>query len=873
MSQFYQVDSRKVSLKDVWWGWAAKLLRIRINCSIDDPNVDSTLQFLYTGLPPDIEALFAPLMQDIGQLGFFDPVFHIFYDGGSSSTWYWATFRHASGQHCARIHHRAWPRGTGLKPVAVPMFMTRFADGTFLVSRAANADYAAPDTVQVQRKKGAKVGALWTLHEQKALEVSGQKMITPVNSRDELIYACEDLHVLFRDFYLARGVFAPRSEAENAKAQELAARVQDIRAHGFENPEVLLELDRLQTKKTSKQMMFWILAGSLVAFVVLGAAQWTWKLTLWLVPVLLFHEAGHWLMMRLFKYRNVQMFFIPLFGAAVIGRHWNVPSWKKVLVYLAGPLPGILVGLGLGIASIMLHNAWMNKAALLLLLLNGMNLLPLFPMDGGRVLQDTIFCRNRWLEAVFRFLAIGGLLLLALTSRVFLYMGIAMGAALPITFKLAKVKEDLSKLDLPQPGPNEDNIPLPTADAIVRSVKAAFGPKLRVTNKALAQHSLNVFENLNARPPGVLATLGLLAMQGTGLFIAVIMGLTLAFTGHFNFKELARAAVRQPQHSVACGSVRQWGVDPVRPGHLIVTTFKTETKAATAFRELTNQIPAGSGLTLYGQSVLLSIPAGDESLREKWFDAMQERSTNIFVQVSNAPVSVSIQCIAPTKGAASNIVEELSEYFHGAASMRLIAPWSPEARGAKYAQFRTARAAWQKIGEDARGIYTNKAYRAFSTKIRSATRRGATAEAKQLTEEQNKTLKELRAQAIEKFTANPNGVEAPLAKLYAQYEELSWTNRVERQKLLREVAAKLGEIPYTNDKPEPKANSYCASSGIAEMHDLLCELRWSTFSDPQGLVSLTEWLCNKGCLQLKYDLQGGGGWGGSDEDESDTDMP
>jgi Zn-dependent protease len=872
MSEFYDVDSRKVSLKDAWWRGFCKLLRIRIRCSIDDPNVDSTLQHLYTGLPADIESLFVPLMQEFAQLGFFDPIFHIIYDGGSSTTWYWATLRHTSGQHFARIHHRAWARATALKPVAVAVLMTRLADGSFLVSTAANADCAAPDTVQMRRKKGAKIDALWHLHEQQVSEMSGKQMISPINSRDDLIYACEDLHILLRDFYLARGVFTPRTEAENVKAQELAARVRDMRAHGYENPEVLLELDRLQNKKTSKQMMFWILVGSLAAFVFLGATQWTWKLTLWLVPVLLFHEGGHWLMMRVFKYRNVRMFFIPLFGAAVTGHHWNVPGWKKALVYLAGPLPGILVGLGLGIASIVYHNPWMNKAALLLLLLNGMNLLPILPMDGGRVLQDTIFCRNRWLEAVFRFLAIGGLLLLGVGSRVFFGLGVALLAAIPITFKLAKVKEDLSKIDLPQPGPNEDNIPLPTADAIVRSVKAALGTKMRLTNKVLAQHSLNVFENLNAKPPGVLATLGLLGMQGAGLFIAIAMGLVLAFTGAFNVKEFARAAVRQPKHAVKCGSMRQWGPESAHPGHLIVTTFKNEAKAAAVFGQLTNQIPARGALTLYGQSLLLSIPAGDESVREKWFDAMQGHSTNVFVQVSNAPVSLSLQFIAPTKAVASNIVEELGEYFHAAASMRLIAPWSPAARGAKYAQFRTARATWQKLGTDAGTIYTNKAYTAFSAKIRSATRRGATAEAKQLTAEQAKTLKELRARNMEKFTASPGTLEASLAKLYAGLEEIPYTNRVERQKMLREVAGKLGEVPYGNEKPDPKAASWCATSGIAEMHDLLCEVRWASFSDPQGLVSLTDWLCGKSCLQFKYDLNAGG-WVSSDEDEPDTDMP
>src|SRR5437016_1790498 len=218
----------------------------------------------------------------------------------------------------------------------------------------------------------------------------------------------------------------------------------------------------------------------------------------------------------------------------------------------------------------------MKKAALMLLLLNGMNLLPIFPMDGGHVLQDTIFCRNRWLEAVFRLLAIGGLLLLGLAGKAFLYLGIALAVSLPITFKLAKIKEDLNKLDLPQPAPGEDRIPMPTAQAIITAVKAAFASKMRPSNKSLAQHSLNVFESLNAKPPGVLATLGLLAMQGGGLFIAVVMGLILAFTGQGELKDFAQAATRQPQHSVACNALQQWGTAPeeAHPNHPIVTTFK-----------------------------------------------------------------------------------------------------------------------------------------------------------------------------------------------------------------------------------------------------------------------------------------------------------
>src|SRR5881409_2451211 len=100
MSQFYQVDSTKISLREYWWGsqsplviiaWILKWLRVRIPISTDDANTDSTLPFIAAALPPDIERMFEPLTQQLAQLGFHEPVFHIIYDAGSSTTLYWAT--------------------------------------------------------------------------------------------------------------------------------------------------------------------------------------------------------------------------------------------------------------------------------------------------------------------------------------------------------------------------------------------------------------------------------------------------------------------------------------------------------------------------------------------------------------------------------------------------------------------------------------------------------------------------------------------------------------------------------------------------------------------------------------------------------------
>ena len=182
--------------------------------------------------------------------------------------------------------------------------------------------------------------------------------------------------MLVRDFHLARGVFRPRTADEQAQADSFANSVAQAQASGLENAEVLAELQKLQEQKPSWSATFPILILSLILFVIIGVARWNWQFTVLIIPVLLFHECGHWAAMRMFHYRNLRMFFIPLFGAAVTGHHWNVPGWKKALVSLAGPLPGIALGIFLGVAGIAWKMLLLSKAALLLIFINGFNLLP-----------------------------------------------------------------------------------------------------------------------------------------------------------------------------------------------------------------------------------------------------------------------------------------------------------------------------------------------------------------------------------------------------------------------------------------------------------------------------------------------------------------
>jgi stage IV sporulation protein FB len=113
-----------------------------------------------------------------------------------------------------------------------------------------------------------------------------------------------------------------------------------------------------------------------------------------LVIVLLIHEMGHFLMMKLFGYKNVRMLFIPLMGAFVHGKKERYSQKESLLVVGAGPFPGLIIGFLLMLFSQQFHSTLMFQSGLLFFFLNIVNLVPLDPLDGGQLFK-LIVSRNQ----------------------------------------------------------------------------------------------------------------------------------------------------------------------------------------------------------------------------------------------------------------------------------------------------------------------------------------------------------------------------------------------------------------------------------------------------------------------------------------------
>ncbi len=278
------------------------------------------------------------------------------------------------------------------------------------------------------------------------------------------------------------------------------------------HPDIASALDNLANPKRSWTQNLVVLAISVVLFFSLGLWDEPLPSILVIMGALLVHEMGHLVMMKLLGYSDVQIFFIPFLGAAVSGRNVRAPGWKRAVVTLAGPLTGLAGAFSLFVAWMHVDSTHLAKAAIVFVFLNIFNLLPLYPLDGGRFLQETLFCRNRYLEAVFRVL-MGGLTILCAVFMSSWFLGL-IGVFVVLNtgqvFKIGATAADLrARRDFPDavdPREADARVICETQIALQKRFEGVFPAAIE------AKRIWDVWEKLNARPPGALAALGLLGV-------------------------------------------------------------------------------------------------------------------------------------------------------------------------------------------------------------------------------------------------------------------------------------------------------------------------------------------------------------------------
>jgi len=158
--------------------------------------------------------------------------------------------------------------------------------------------------------------------------------------------------------------------------------------------------------------------------VVLGEGT---KLTVVFLVVFV-HELAHMLMARALNLRVSEIELLPFGGVARIESLFEVNPRDEVYIAVVGPLSNVLLVLGcMGLRKIGLipHKDY-DFFIQANLMLAGFNLLPAFPLDGGRILR-AILSRELGIKRATRITTIGGFalaLFLAMTGAYAIYYGI-----------------------------------------------------------------------------------------------------------------------------------------------------------------------------------------------------------------------------------------------------------------------------------------------------------------------------------------------------------------------------------------------------------------------------------------------------------------
>ncbi|MBW7867532.1 MAG: hypothetical protein H3C31_04310 [Brumimicrobium sp.] len=177
-----------------------------------------------------------------------------------------------------------------------------------------------------------------------------------------------------------------------------------------------------------------------------------------LLGVLIFHEGGHYIMMKIFKYEELNMLFIPFMGAMVSGKKKIYSQVQSSIMVLAGPIPGILVGVFL------LINPWFElhpitiQLGVILILLNVLNLVPIEPLDGGQLMRNLFFSNYEFSQLIFSilsslsFMVIG----LLLNSWVVTVFGVLLGLRIKSQHKLYLIRKSLREEEVDYESNYED---------------------------------------------------------------------------------------------------------------------------------------------------------------------------------------------------------------------------------------------------------------------------------------------------------------------------------------------------------------------------------------------------------------------------------
>lgn len=135
--------------------------------------------------------------------------------------------------------------------------------------------------------------------------------------------------------------------------------------------------------------------ATMVLSVVLYATQWGWPFALGFVLLIFIHEMGHAIVLRHEGIPAGAPVFIPFLGAFIAMRGRPRDAFVEAKVGIGGPIAGSIAAWAVLAAGLVLQRPMFVTLGHAGILLNLFNLIPVSPLDGGRIAGA--FSRAFWI--------------------------------------------------------------------------------------------------------------------------------------------------------------------------------------------------------------------------------------------------------------------------------------------------------------------------------------------------------------------------------------------------------------------------------------------------------------------------------------------
>ncbi|RPJ78128.1 MAG: site-2 protease family protein [Deltaproteobacteria bacterium] len=172
--------------------------------------------------------------------------------------------------------------------------------------------------------------------------------------------------------------------------------------------------------KTAKVVKVTLIGGSFAAY----AYMFSWKFALLILCFLFVHEYGHIWAMKRCGLKTKGIYFIPFLGAAAVTNEQFKSYKDEVYIALMGPVWGIVLALLSWSLYGITENTLFVGASIWMFLITLFNLLPIMPLDGGRVVRSIAMSLSSW----------GGVAVFIIGMAILLLLSKIIGAGLIVFF-------------------------------------------------------------------------------------------------------------------------------------------------------------------------------------------------------------------------------------------------------------------------------------------------------------------------------------------------------------------------------------------------------------------------------------------------------